>query len=111
MLSNYDAIYRSKQNYYAMFEGIGFQLVGDILLEEVKVDKLQFGSMAQIWKNVRNTVMNLTERYSKKLETTVNGQQISLDGVLLQLEVTNACNHKCMFCPNVESHRPKNDRL
>lgn len=39
--------------------------------------------------------MNLTERYSKKLETTVNGQQISLDGVLLQLEVTNACNHKC----------------
>lgn len=51
--------------------------------------------------------MNLTERYSKKLETTVNGQQISLDGVLLQLEVTNACNHKCMFCPNVESHRPK----
>ena len=47
--------------------------------------------------------MNLTERYSKKLETTVNGQQISLDGVLLQLEVTNACNHKCMFCPNVES--------
>ncbi len=51
--------------------------------------------------------MNLTERYSKKLETTVNGQQISLDGVLLQLEVTNACNHKCTFCPNVESHRSK----
>ena len=63
MLSNYDAIYRSKQNYYAMFEGIGFQLVGDILLEEVKVDKLQFGSMAQIWKKC--------EEYSDESNRTV----------------------------------------
>ena len=36
--------------------------------------------------------MNLTERYSKKLETTVNGQQISLDGVLLQLEMPATIN-------------------
>jgi hypothetical protein len=46
-----------------MFEGIGFQLVGDILLEEVKVDKLQFGSMAQIWKKC--------EEYSDESNRTV----------------------------------------
>lgn len=50
MLSNYDAIYRSKQNYYSLFENAEFQLVKDALLEKVEVDKLQFGSMAQIWK-------------------------------------------------------------
>lgn len=51
--------------------------------------------------------MNLTERYSKKLENMVDCENISLDGVLLQLEVTNACNHKCIFFPNVDSHRKR----
>ncbi len=51
--------------------------------------------------------MNLTERYSKKLGVEAEQKEIKLDGVLLQLEVTNACNHKCVFCPNVDSKRKR----
>lgn len=51
--------------------------------------------------------MNLTERYSKKINEEVNRMDIKLNGVLLQLEVTNACNHKCVFCPNMDSKRKK----
>lgn len=51
--------------------------------------------------------MNLTERYSKKLDDERKNDDINLNGVLLQLEVTNACNHKCVFCPNVDSRRKK----
>lgn len=50
--------------------------------------------------------MNLTERYSEKLGNSSNGD-VKLDGVLVQMEVTNACNHKCIFCPNADSRRKK----
>lgn len=50
--------------------------------------------------------MNLSERYSQKLQAH-NNSEVNLDGVLVQLEVTNACNHKCIFCPNVDSSRKK----
>lgn len=49
--------------------------------------------------------MKLTERYSEKLDLLGGGE--NLDGILLQLEVTNVCNHKCIFCPNAESTRKK----
>lgn len=49
--------------------------------------------------------MNLTERYSEKLNVEIDKTDISLDSILLQLEVTNACNHKCVFCPNADSRR------
>lgn len=51
--------------------------------------------------------MNLSERYRKKLDDRVEKPDVKLDGVLLQLEVTNACNHRCVFCPNVDSSRKK----
>lgn len=51
--------------------------------------------------------MNLTERYSKKLGEKVEQAEVKLDGVLLQLEVTNACNHRCIFCPNMDSTRKR----
>lgn len=50
--------------------------------------------------------MKLTERYSEKLFGDKT-RKIDLDGVLVQLEVTNACNHKCIFCPNSSSTRTK----
>lgn len=54
---------------------------------------------------------NLSDRYKEKLkqynDTNVPPQCPSLDGVLLQLEVTNACNHQCVFCPNHDSTRTK----
>ena len=57
------------------------------------------------------TLANLSDRYKAKLEqydsTNVPPQCPSMDGVLLQLEVTNACNHKCVFCPNHASDRKK----
>lgn len=49
--------------------------------------------------------MNLSERYHEKLDGNWNGKDVGLDGILLQLEVTNACNHKCYFCPNRDSTR------
>lgn len=51
--------------------------------------------------------MNLTERYSKKLKGEVGRAEVKLNGILLQLEVTNACNHRCVFCPNMDSRRKK----
>lgn len=51
--------------------------------------------------------MNLTQRYQEKLHGKCDGLTPGLDGILLQLEVTNACNHHCCFCPNVSSHRRK----
>lgn len=51
--------------------------------------------------------MNLTERYNKKLKERVEQAEVKLDGILLQLEVTNACNHRCIFCPNMDSKRKK----
>lgn len=51
--------------------------------------------------------MNLTERYSKKLGEKVEQGDVKLDGILLQLEVTNACNHRCIFCPNMDSRRKR----
>lgn len=51
--------------------------------------------------------MNLTERYNKKLGQAIEQEDISLDGVLLQMEVTNACNHRCVFCPNEDSSRKR----
>lgn len=50
--------------------------------------------------------MNLTERYKEKLNE-IKSERISLDGVLVQLEVTNACNHHCVFCPNADSTRAR----
>ncbi|KAI4450933.1 GTP 3',8-cyclase [Eubacterium plexicaudatum ASF492] len=50
--------------------------------------------------------MNLTERYQKKLDR-MQTADAGLDGVLVQIEVTNACNHKCVFCPNADSRRKK----
>lgn len=49
--------------------------------------------------------MNLSERYKEKLTEEFETVEVGLDNVLLQLEVTNACNHKCYFCPNSESIR------
>lgn len=51
--------------------------------------------------------MKLTERYSEKLDKEVHNLDIDLNGVLLQLEVTNTCNHRCIFCPNQDSTRKK----
>lgn len=53
--------------------------------------------------------MNLSERYKQKLEGNYqqNAESINFDGILVQLEVTNACNHKCVFCPNIDSKRKK----
>lgn len=51
--------------------------------------------------------MNLTERYSEKLGQPIEKEDICLDGVLLQMEVTNACNHRCVFCPNEDSSRKR----
>lgn len=51
--------------------------------------------------------MNLTERYQEKLHQQYGNLQLSLDGILLQLEVTNACNHRCLFCPNSDSSRKR----
>lgn len=51
--------------------------------------------------------MNLTERYQEKLHEKHEVLQPGYDGILLQLEVTNACNHRCCFCPNAASHRKK----
>lgn len=48
--------------------------------------------------------MNLTERYSNKLSTRKQYFQ-NFDNVLVQLEVKNACNHKCIFCPNKHHNR------
>lgn len=50
--------------------------------------------------------MNLTERYSEKLYT-LKATEMNMDSILVQIEVTNACNHKCVFCPNAESTRKK----
>lgn len=54
---------------------------------------------------------NLSDRYKAKLEQynvkNIPPQHPSMDGVLLQLEVTNACNHRCIFCPNHDSSRSK----
>ncbi|WP_051608646.1 radical SAM/SPASM domain-containing protein [Selenomonas sp. FC4001] len=49
--------------------------------------------------------MNLSERYSNKLAVVKNTRFNSFDNVLVQLEVTNACNHRCVFCPNKHHNR------
>lgn len=49
--------------------------------------------------------MNLSERYKEKLTEGFETIEVGLDNVLLQLEVTNACNHRCYFCPNSDSTR------
>ena len=51
--------------------------------------------------------MNLTERYQEKLHGKCSALEPGRDGILLQMEVTNACNHRCCFCPNASSHRKK----
>lgn len=51
--------------------------------------------------------MNLTERYQEKLHGKYDALQPGLNGILLQLEVTNACNHRCYFCPNASSNRKR----
>lgn len=50
--------------------------------------------------------MNLSERYKEKLAEEQRFDEVGLDNVLLQIEVTNACNHRCYFCPNADSSRP-----
>ena len=50
--------------------------------------------------------MNLSERYQNKLAKEQRFEEVGLDHVLLQMEVTNACNHRCYFCPNADSIRP-----
>lgn len=49
--------------------------------------------------------MKLSDMYEDKLNTfsTKNGMY---DNILVQLEVTNACNHSCYFCPHADSIRP-----
>lgn len=51
--------------------------------------------------------MKLTERYGEKLGQEIKKGDICLDGILLQMEVTNACNHRCVFCPNEGSSRKR----
>lgn len=51
--------------------------------------------------------MNLSQRYTEKLKTHKGSTEISLNGILVQIEVTNACNHRCYFCPNEGSSRQK----
>ncbi len=51
--------------------------------------------------------MNLLQRYEEKLETHQENTDINLNGILVQMEVTNVCNHRCCFCPNKESGRQK----
>lgn len=51
--------------------------------------------------------MNLSQRYEEKLKAYQRKFPIDLNDILLQLEVTNACNHNCCFCPNEASSRPK----
>lgn len=51
--------------------------------------------------------MKLSQRYTEKLKTHQGNTEISLDGILVQIEVTNACNHRCCFCPNEGSSRQK----
>lgn len=50
--------------------------------------------------------MDLTDRYKDKLNKMKYDNR-KMDDILLQLEVTNACNHKCVFCPNADSTRKK----
>lgn len=49
--------------------------------------------------------MNLSERYKEKLSGQYESVEVKTDHVLLQIEVTNACNHRCYFCPNEQSIR------
>lgn len=53
---------------------------------------------------------SLLENYEEKVKMGANKTKSTsplLDGVLLQLEVTNTCNHSCIFCPNHSSQRKK----
>lgn len=53
-----------------------------------------------------NSKVNLSERYQNKLDKEQRFDEVELDNILLQMEVTNACNHRCYFCPNADSTRP-----
>lgn len=47
-------------------------------------------------------------RYEKKLHTPeADLCAQGMGGILLQLEVTSACSHRCVFCPNQMSRRKK----
>ncbi len=47
--------------------------------------------------------MKLSERYNNKLNVAGSGY----DNILVQMELTNACNHRCVFCPNHSSNRKR----
>lgn len=49
--------------------------------------------------------MKMSERYHSKLSGRPDIESTEYNGILVQLEVTNACNHKCYFCPNRNSIR------
>lgn len=47
------------------------------------------------------------EKYQNKLKSENFELYPKTKDLLLQLEVTNICNHRCIFCPNHESKRKK----
>jgi wyosine [tRNA(Phe)-imidazoG37] synthetase (radical SAM superfamily)/SAM-dependent methyltransferase len=49
--------------------------------------------------------MKMSERYKEKLSGELDVTSSEYNDILLQLEVTNACNHRCYFCPNKDSIR------
>ena len=49
-LSRYDAIYRSKEQYYKLFEQAGFVMERDTVFHEVDKAGLAFESVGVIWK-------------------------------------------------------------
>ena len=49
--------------------------------------------------------MKISERYYKKIAGEIDFNTIEMNDILVQLEVTNACNHRCCFCPNQNSIR------
>lgn len=52
--------------------------------------------------------MDLKQRYEDKLKSDISNYK-NFDNILLQIETTNKCNHRCYFCPNKDSKRKKSD--
>lgn len=51
--------------------------------------------------------MKFSEQYKEKLNSSHINSKMAMENMLLQLEVTNACNHQCIFCPNKDSERER----
>lgn len=48
-MSRYEAVYRSQNEYYRLFEEAGFRLERDIIFQEVEVEGLAYKSIGAIW--------------------------------------------------------------